>query len=131
MALYLIDSNVLIDYLNGRQKIVELLERLTRGQDRLHISTISVTEVIAGTKPEDIPTVMRFLLKFHIETPTATIAEKAGRYLYNFARKGITLTLADTTIAATAASQQLILITHNHKHFPMEDISLYPNSQII
>ena len=38
----------------------------------------------------------------------------------------MTLSLSDMLIAATALEHGLTLITHNKKHFPMPELSLYP-----
>jgi hypothetical protein len=45
---------------------------------------------------------------------------------YEWARKGITLTLTDTMIAATALQYGLTLITDNKKDFPMPELTIHP-----
>jgi predicted nucleic acid-binding protein len=53
-------------------------------------------------------------------------AKLAGELKREWARKGQTLTLTDTTIAAVCLTESLTLVTDNEKHFPMPELSLYP-----
>jgi len=52
------------------------------------------------------------------------IADRAGRLIYEYARKGVTLSLADAFIAATALEYNLTLVTTSPKHFPIPELSL-------
>ncbi|MFQ5902496.1 MAG: hypothetical protein ACE5JO_02285, partial [Candidatus Binatia bacterium] len=47
------------------------------------------------------------------------IADRAGQYVYQFARRGMTLHLEDALIGATAVNEGVILVTQNVGHFPM------------
>jgi predicted nucleic acid-binding protein len=60
---------------------------------------------------------------FQIEWP---IARLAGDLKCRFARKGVTLAVADVSIAAVAIYHNLTLLTDNLKHYPMADIHLFP-----
>ena len=50
----------------------------------------------------------------------------AGLMRRDYAKKGTTLTTADTTIAAVALVNGLALLTDNVKDFPMKELALYP-----
>ena len=52
------------------------------------------------------------------------VAKEAGRYSYEFVRRGTHLSTTDTLIAATAIAEDATLITANIKDFPMEEIQL-------
>lgn len=41
-------------------------------------------------------------------------------------KKGRTLTLADTIIAAVAIEERCVLLTDNRKDFPMRELNVYP-----
>jgi predicted nucleic acid-binding protein len=43
----------------------------------------------------------------------------AGRFVYQFGRRGVTLHLEDAMIGATAIREGLVLVTQNVSHFPM------------
>ena len=62
-------------------------------------------------------------LEFYEATPE--VARIAGRLKYEWARRGVTLSLADVLIAATAMHYGLALITDNEKHFPMPELVLH------
>jgi predicted nucleic acid-binding protein len=59
----------------------------------------------------------------YFETPRTT-AERAGRLKGTWARKGHTLGLPDTLIAAVALENGLTLATGKRKHFPMPELKL-------
>ena len=57
---------------------------------------------------------------------TFPVARLAGILKRDYGRKGITLAVADVTVAAVALHYHLTLITDNAKHYPMRELSLYP-----
>ena len=56
---------------------------------------------------------------------TWEIARRAGLFRRDFQKRGITLSLADVTIAAVAIANDLTLMSDNVGHFPMKDLNLY------
>lgn len=52
--------------------------------------------------------------------------KRAGLLKRDHSKKGQTLSLSDTTIAAVAMEYNLTLITDNVKHYPMAQLKLYP-----
>lgn len=56
---------------------------------------------------------MRFLAS------TAAIAQQAGDWRYDFARRGVQLTTTDCLIAATAHAHHATVVTGNAKDYPM------------
>jgi len=87
------------------------------------VSTITRTEIYAGCHPTEETDTSALLRQFDPVPVDASVADLAGRYIYQFARRGITLHLEDTVIGATAVSEGLILITQNINHFPMLEVS--------
>jgi hypothetical protein len=55
-----------------------------------------------------------------------SFARLAGGLKNTWARKGNTLTLADTIVAAIAIERGCALLTDNRKDFPMPGVRLYP-----
>ena len=125
MTIYLADTDILIKALNHKRGHHELLNQLVRQGHRLACCTVILGELFAGIKPADLVKVEQFvsMLTWHAATPA--IARRAGRLRFEYARQGMTLSLADTLIAATALEHGLTLITENRKHFPMPELSLY------
>jgi tRNA(fMet)-specific endonuclease VapC len=119
MRLYLLDSGIVIDILNGKRGRLEMSQQLLRQGGILASCPTIITEVYAGLRPEEAPKTKFFPL-------TWEISKQAGDLLCYWRLKGRTLSLPDTTIAAIALSHQMVLITANQKDFPMPDIDLYP-----
>jgi tRNA(fMet)-specific endonuclease VapC len=57
---------------------------------------------------------------------TFPIVRLAGLLKGDYAREGVTLAMGYVTVAAVALYHPLTLITDNVKHYPMEEVCLYP-----
>jgi len=126
MATYLLDTNVIIDVLAGSRGRAALLQKLTLDGNLLACCAINVAEVYAGVKPKDETRTEELLGSLEYYEITWEIAKLAGLLKRNYARNGIALALADTTIAAVAIVNRLPLLTDNVKHYPMKELQLYP-----
>ncbi len=125
MADYLLDTNVLILALRGRHVALDLLDVLQR-QATLHISVVTRTEVLAGMHPREETRTLHLLQSLESLPITLAIADRAGRWIYQFARQGVQLSFPDALIGATAVRHDLALVTTNTKHFPMSEVQTYP-----
>jgi predicted nucleic acid-binding protein len=56
---------------------------------------------------------------------TEDIAEQAGRLKAQYAKRGLTLSFQDASIAAVCIAYNCTLITANAKDFPMPELQLY------
>jgi predicted nucleic acid-binding protein len=126
MSTYLADTNILINALNHKRGHWELLNQLVNQGHRLGCCAVILGELFSGIHPPDLAKVEEFvsLLTWYGISPAS--ARRAGRLRFEYARKGVILSLADTLVAATALEHGLTLITDNRKHFPMPELSLYP-----
>ena len=114
--------------MNGRRNRRELLVDLLRHGNALTFDTINVIEVYTGMRPHEESDIAEFLGSLGFYEVTRLIARSAGRLRYDWARRGQTLSLADATIAAVALAHGLMLMTDNNRHFPMQELQLYPMS---
>ena len=128
MAVYLLDTSVIVDAMNGRRNRRELLSALLRHGKALTCCTINIIEVYTGMRPAEEAATAEFLGSLGYYEVTRPIARSAGQLRYDWARKGQTLSLADSTIAAVALAHGLMLMTDNNRHFPMQELQLYPMS---
>ena len=124
MASYLLDATALIDYLHGRRGIIELLNTLANQGHQLGLCCVSVAEFYAGLSEDERAAANLLTDAMDYHEVTREIAKEAGRYRYEFARRGTPLSTTDTLIAATAIAEGAILITANTRDFPMEEIEL-------
>lgn len=115
---FLIDTNIIIDYLRGRTQSITFFKTL-QSQANLLTSTITVTELYAGVKTQKEEKLLNnFLQNYHIIDVDHAIARKGGLIKKRYGPShGIGI--ADAVIAATALEQDAKLITLNLKHFPM------------
>jgi len=112
----LLDTDVLIEYLRGREEAIEYLEELTSD---LYLSVISVAELFAGVKSdEEERSLQQFFLAFVVLPVTERVARRGGLYRRDF-RPSHGSGLADALIAATADENGASLVTFNRRHFPM------------
>lgn len=118
MKRFLVDSDVLIWYLDGREKELKLLQKLSKKGD-LYMSVVSITEIRAGLTKDAEKVIAR--LKDILKTIAITddIAEIAGAL-----RQKYKLEVADMLIAASAILTDSILVTYNKKHFSMRGLKL-------
>jgi predicted nucleic acid-binding protein len=122
----LLDTTVLIDVLRFRHGRRELLAELSRNGDSLETTALNVAEVYAGMRPGEEPQTHAFLEALHCHALTGSAGRIAGTLKNSWARRGHTLTLADTIIAAIALENHCTLMTDNRKDFPMLEVEYYP-----
>ncbi len=125
MTAYLLDTSVILDVLNGRRGRDALLKQLVHEGHLLGCSSIQVTEVYSGLRPHEESTTAELLRSLEYYEVTWEIARLAGVLKRDYSRRGITLALADATIAAIALTHRLTLITDNVRHYPMRDLQRY------
>jgi predicted nucleic acid-binding protein len=126
MAIYLLDTSVIIDLLNGKQNRPNLLTELLLQGNTLACCPINVTEIYAGLRANEEEKTERFLKSLHYYPITWEIARLAGILKRDHSKKGRTIGLADATIAAVAITHHLPLLTDNVKDFTMKELRLYP-----
>jgi predicted nucleic acid-binding protein len=121
----LLDTSVLIDVLRLRHGRRELLAELARGGSTLATTAMNVAELYAGMRPEEEVRTEDFLAALDCYELTVAAGRLAGILKNKYARRGCTLTLADTIIAAIAMERRCTLMTDNRKHFPMPELDYY------
>jgi hypothetical protein len=125
VADYLLDTDVLILHLRERPEITALLTKW--GEERaLYISVVTRTEIIAGMHPHEEERTMELLDSLENIPVDEAIADRAGRLIYQYARRDIQLSSPNALIAATAFQHELTLAQTNPKHFPMPGLPVYP-----
>jgi len=117
-ARYGLDTNVLILALRGNPQALDLIDQLRQEGD-LCISVVTRTEILAGMHPHEEKLTMALLASLRSLPLTADMADHAGRWIYDHARKGIQISCPDALIAATVVEHGLTLVTTNAVHFPM------------
>jgi hypothetical protein len=122
---YLLDTDVLIDYLRGLSVAGNFLEKIMT-DTAPYLSTITVAELYAGIKEgKERQLLETFLNVFEVINVDRQIACTGGLYRRDYG-KSHGVGLADAMIAATAESVGAHMVTLNKKHFPMLKNVLVP-----
>ncbi|HME08016.1 MAG TPA: type II toxin-antitoxin system VapC family toxin [Bryobacteraceae bacterium] len=124
MAIFLLDTSVIVDAINGKRGRDQFLDELLQQRNLLACCCINVTEVYAGMRTSEAKVTEALLRSLKFYEVTWEIARRAGELKSEWAKKGHTLALPDVTIAAVALAHDLTLVTDNRKHFPMPGLRL-------
>lgn len=121
MKKFLIDTDILIDFLRGKESARKYLLKLSEDSP-LYCSVITIAEIHAGMrKSEEGKTTVLLDSLFTIPV-TEEIAIIAGRLKREV--KSHSLELDDCLIAATALIEKSVLATRNSKHYPMKNVDI-------
>lgn len=117
---YLVDTDVVVDWLQGKDATVALLSSLA--QDGLAISLITLGEVYEGIyygrDPKQSEQVFRtFLRSVDVLPLTQAIMRQFAQIRGELRRRGQIIGDPDILISATALHHNLTLITGNANHF--------------
>lgn len=121
MSKVLLDTDVLIDLLRGREAAKMFLQEATRVSIPC-CSVISVAEISVGMHPDEQEATTGLLDGLVIFPITRPIAELAGRFKGRTKSRRLELTAC--LIAATAFVEGASVATGNAKDYPMEEITV-------
>lgn len=113
----LIDSDIIIWFLRGKEEFVKNLSDLIR-TSQVFVSPISIAEIYAGAKKKEENIIKEFFELLQVIEISNETAKAAGNFIQNY-RKSHSVELADALIGATAKVNDLLLWTLNKKHYPM------------
>jgi len=115
---HILDTNFVIGLLRGVSSYWDYLERLVE-EAVPTISVVTRSEIFAGCHPHEERATTNLLDRFETVSIYVSISDLAGKYIYQFRKRGLTLHLEDSLIGATAVVEGLTLVTRNVDHFPM------------
>ena len=118
-----VDTDIAIDYLMRRSYAKILLMRWTE-DGLLAVSTITHLEIHQGMKPGEEQDTIAFLdgfVSLPVDVPTA---RRAGALLRDLRAQGITVSIADAIVAATALGLGAPLLTNSTAHYPFPGLQV-------
>lgn len=121
--MYLLDTDILIWILRGRQEIIEYVSQL-KNKSPIGISVISVAEIYMNIFPSEFINTEEHLEQYMLFDVDQKVAKLAGLYWQQYSKKLKNLGITDCFIAATANIHEVTLVSLNTKHFPMKDIQI-------
>lgn len=118
--MYLLDTNIIIHALKGHAAVNRNLR--SHLHDPLHISVVTLMELYYGAyksqKVEsNIAKVRALESTIEVIPVDKEVVDIFGTYKAKLERSGIPLDDFDLIIAACAMTHNLVLVTHNIKHF--------------
>lgn len=121
MPKYLLDTDVIIEWLRRNERVVDWLDRSYAAGDFLACTPVSVAELYAGLRLREEFFVGEILRVLHCVDINARIGHKAGHYRHAYGPShGVEI--ADALIAASAHIHGLTLCSLNLRHYPMRDV---------
>lgn len=130
--IYLIDSDCIINFLNGRKETVLLVNKLARFD--LATSVICVAEILEGLVDSKYSGKMKifvdFLRNLGIFDIDLYVADVYSKIRSDQRKKGELIDKFDLLIASTCLANNLTLVTGNAKHFQrIRGLKIYPLMQ--
>jgi predicted nucleic acid-binding protein len=124
MTRFLLDTDVLIDFSNGHEPGLSFVRRAVDDGDELGVTAVNLAEFWAGLTEPQRAAWEEFFEPLEYWTISPAAAKQAGRWRYDFARRGRPLPTTDTLIASVAQEQQAVIVTKNGRDFPMPGVRL-------
>lgn len=113
--MYLLDTDILVDYLRLHKPAINLIEKLEKSQR--HIAFITQFELLAGcNKKSQSQKISSFLKHFQPIEATEKLTKEAFK-IYREYRWHAGIEIPDTFVAASAILQKFTLLTRNLKHY--------------
>jgi hypothetical protein len=108
----ILDSNILIGYLNGDRSIISALQAWRENGAVLFISSVSAIEALSlsSLAPADVIVTENFLSDFIVVPVDMQVVRTAGAL-----RRAYRLSVPDAAIIATAVTNNLPLVTRDKK----------------
>jgi tRNA(fMet)-specific endonuclease VapC len=118
----LLDTTFLIDLMRGRERAVDMLERLDDAGEGLAVSTTTLFEFFRGLETVDLPAAeKKRIVDTVVGRPVlpldAAAAERAGRLDAQLWAQGEPIDPDDACIAGVALSRDLELVTRKGREF--------------
>lgn len=120
----LLDSDVVIEVLRGRQAVVRHLLALEAAGVPIFCCAVAWAEIFAGIRPGEEVLTEAFLAARGDVVLDAATGRRAGGYLARYSRShGVAS--ADALVAAASSTTGLKLWTLNRRHYPMPDVAFH------
>jgi predicted nucleic acid-binding protein len=121
---YLLDTTFAIDYLRVRDDAIQRMRELIERGDEPFINDIVVCELASGARPADERGLDALIRAVEFVQPGPDVARLAGRWRGEARARGLTLSLPDALIAATADALGATVLTRNERDFALTPVAV-------
>ncbi len=115
----ILDTGILIDFLRGDDRAVQLVLDAVDRDDELWGVVVTRTEVISGMRAEELRATFDLFSRMRWLEVEEALADHAGRLASRFVRSHPGVGAVDYLIAAGVEELDGRLVTLNVRHFPM------------
>lgn len=117
----IVDSNILINFLRGREEEVELVKSLA-SEKILGTTDVNAFELYygaykSGRQDEELAAVKGLLNSLFLVSTNEDSMEIAGKIMVNLEKRGKSIDMRDLFIGAICLTNSFPLLTKNKKHF--------------
>lgn len=117
----LFDTSVIVDYLRGHARAIDLLEAWVGVGESLAASELTRFELLSGVRPTEHDQIEGLFSVLSWVPVTEDISRRAGEFARAYRRSHSGIGVVDYLLAGTARSLGADLVTTNVRHFPMFD----------
>ena len=117
----LVDTDTLSFFFKRHPSVVSSFEAYSQQYGRVNLSIITYYEILSGLKHRDANKKLEVFLDFAAQNTILSLTEEAAtiasEHYATLCKQGQPLEDIDLLIAGIALSNNLVLVTHNTKHF--------------
>jgi predicted nucleic acid-binding protein len=124
MTRYLLDTSFVIDQLRGEPSAIARFDRIFADGDEPLITELVACEAWTGAPSDDDPDLTALLSATKFVQAGRDAARVAGRWRADLLRRGATLSLPDSLIAAAAHDLGATVLTRNVRDFALTPVSI-------
>lgn len=121
---FFLDTTFAIDVLRGQDAAAKRFARLFADGDEACVGEAVLCELATGARSSEQDALQAFVRAVEFVQPGPDVALLAGRWRGEARRRGLTLSVPDALIAATADALDAVLITRNRRDFSITRIAL-------
>ena len=114
----------MVKYSRGRAREAQWFQIMLNGGETVGTCEIVIGECLSGAQPVERRGWREIFGALRLWSVTPEDAIQAGIWRYDFARRGIQLSMTDTIIAAVALRVGATVVTDNLKDFPMPELAV-------
>ena len=117
----MLDTNILSMFFKGQTEVVQHVHTYQTTYDKINFSLITYYEIISGLKHRDahkqLDSFLQFAAANNIIALTLNSVSLSANIYADLRKQGNPIDDIDLLIAGTALAHNLVLVTHNRKHF--------------
>lgn len=117
----LVDTDILSMFFRGNQAVVSHFQMYLNEYHQINLSIVTYYEILSGLKHRDAQKQLSLFLEFADQNIVLPLTQKSvtlsANFYANLRRDGTPVDDIDLLIAGVAIANNIVLVTHNQRHF--------------